>query len=152
MTRRTSLSERVERRSYSPLTRYEFRVPGARPESDYSFCGWLSGCGTAGLRRSKEGNLRFRQLPTPSLVHSAGARVERERVGAMNEQTNLGAGNQEPDPATAENPPSDIAAGDKIRDTAESPSHRSDRLDTGISQEKNIDPESPVMPSGDQGG
>lgn len=70
----------------------------------------------------------------------------------MSEQTNLGAGNQETDPATAENPPSDIKAGDKVRDKTESPSHRSDRLDAGISQEKNIDPNSPVMPSGDQGG
>jgi hypothetical protein len=70
----------------------------------------------------------------------------------MSEQTNLGAGNQEPDPATAGSPPSDIKAGDKMRDKTESPSRRSDRLDTGISEEKNIDPESPIMPSGDQGG
>lgn len=70
----------------------------------------------------------------------------------MSEQTNLGAGNQEPDPATADNPPEDLQAGDKARDKTESPSHRSDRLDTGISKDKNIDPESPTMHPGDQGG
>jgi hypothetical protein len=30
-------------------------------------------------------------------------------------------------------------------------SHRSDRLDTGVSREQNVDPESPAMHSGDQG-
>lgn len=33
-----------------------------------------------------------------------------------------------------------------MRNNTESPSHRSGRLDVGISQEKNIDPESPIMP------
>jgi hypothetical protein len=30
-------------------------------------------------------------------------------------------------------------------------SHRSDRLDTGVSRERNVDPESPAMHPGDQG-
>jgi len=30
-------------------------------------------------------------------------------------------------------------------------SHRSDRLDTGVSREENVDPESPAMRPGDQG-
>lgn len=76
----------------------------------------------------------------------------KERVGVMSEQTNLGVGNQEPDPATADNPPSDIKAGDQAREPEDSAAHRSDRLDAGISQEKNIDPKSPSMPAGDQGG
>ncbi|HEY3896615.1 MAG TPA: hypothetical protein VGL88_14775 [Pseudonocardiaceae bacterium] len=64
----------------------------------------------------------------------------------MGEQTNLGAGNQEPDPATAENPPSDVKAGAKKRDKTKGVS------DAGLSQEKNIDPESPPTQTGDQGG
>jgi len=79
------------------------------------------------------------------------AEVEKERVGKLQEQTNLGAGNQEPDPATAENPPSDIRAGDKERNPDESTASRSHRMDTGVSREKNVDPESPTMHSGDQG-
>jgi hypothetical protein len=43
-----------------------------------------------------------------------------EHVSQVDEETNLGAGNQEPDPATAENPPSDISAGDEKRDKTES--------------------------------
>lgn len=72
----------------------------------------------------------------------------------MSEQTNRGAGNQEPDPATAENPPNDIRAGNQVRDSegGAGEEHRSDRLDAGISQEKNVDPQSPSMPTGDQGG
>ena len=31
-------------------------------------------------------------------------------------------------------------------------SHRSDRLDAGVSREQNVDPESPAMHPGDQGG
>ena len=64
----------------------------------------------------------------------------------MSEQTNLGAGNQEPDPATAENPPQDVKAGAKKRDQTKGVSG------AGLSREKNIDPESPPMQSGDQGG
>jgi hypothetical protein len=39
----------------------------------------------------------------------------KERVEKMGETTNLGVGNKEPDPATAENPPSDPEAGDQKR-------------------------------------
>lgn len=35
--------------------------------------------------------------------------------------TNSGAGNEEPDPATAETPPADLKAGDKKRETAGAP-------------------------------
>lgn len=70
----------------------------------------------------------------------------------MSEQPNLGTTDQEPDPATAENPPSDIKAGDKKRDPVGSESHRADRMKTGISQEGNVDSESPAMHPGDQGG
>ncbi len=80
------------------------------------------------------------------------AEVEQERVSALQEQMNLGAGNQEPDPATAENPPSDLRAGDKARPTDESDASRSERMDTGVSREENVDPESPPMHTGDQGG
>lgn len=38
-----------------------------------------------------------------------------EHVSQADAAENLGAGNQEPDPATAENPPSDISAGDDKR-------------------------------------
>lgn len=40
----------------------------------------------------------------------------KEHVKQVGKEKNLGAGNVEPDPATAENPPSDIRAGDKKRD------------------------------------
>lgn len=39
----------------------------------------------------------------------------KDHVKQTGEETNLGAGNQEPDPATAESPPSDIKAGDEKR-------------------------------------
>lgn len=42
----------------------------------------------------------------------AGARAERQ------EELNLGAGNQESDPATAEDPPGDLKAGDEKRNPA----------------------------------
>jgi hypothetical protein len=38
-----------------------------------------------------------------------------EHVKQTEEDTDLGAGNKEPDPATADAPPSDIEAGDKKR-------------------------------------
>jgi hypothetical protein len=41
--------------------------------------------------------------------------MSQEDVGKLHDKTNSGAGNQEPDPATAENPPSDIEAGDAAR-------------------------------------
>lgn len=40
----------------------------------------------------------------------------KEHVKKTDQEKNLGAGNQEPDPATAENPPRDIKAGDEKRD------------------------------------
>lgn len=40
----------------------------------------------------------------------------KEHVKQVDEATNLGAGNEEPDPATAEDPPNEIRAGDKKRD------------------------------------
>lgn len=71
----------------------------------------------------------------------------------MSEQTNSGAGNQEPDPATAENPPRDISAGDAARDPEGSASHRADRMETGVGgKEPNADPSMPAMDAGDQGG
>ncbi len=39
----------------------------------------------------------------------------KERVDNIGEQSNLGAGEQEPDPVTADSPPSDIGAGDEKR-------------------------------------
>ncbi len=39
-----------------------------------------------------------------------------EHVKKFGEEANLGAGNQEPDPATAANPPDELRAGDKKRD------------------------------------
>ncbi|MGH3913043.1 MAG: hypothetical protein ACRDTC_06490 [Pseudonocardiaceae bacterium] len=41
-----------------------------------------------------------------------------EHVQERQEDLNLGAGNEEPDPATAENPPSDLQAGDSKREPA----------------------------------
>jgi hypothetical protein len=41
--------------------------------------------------------------------------MPQESVDKPHDQTDSGAGNQEPDPATAENPPSDIQAGDAKR-------------------------------------
>jgi hypothetical protein len=46
---------------------------------------------------------------------------EAEHVEQTGNQANLGAGNEEPDPATAEDPPSDISAGDKKRPTGPGP-------------------------------
>jgi hypothetical protein len=45
-----------------------------------------------------------------------GADTVKEHVKQTDEQMDTGAGNAEPDPATAENPPSDTGAGDKKRD------------------------------------
>jgi hypothetical protein len=39
----------------------------------------------------------------------------KERVDQLGKEENLGEGNQEPDPATAETPPSDVQAGDQKR-------------------------------------
>ncbi len=77
------------------------------------------------------------------------AEAVKEHVKKFGEETNLGAGNQEPDPATAEAPPADLGAGDEKREPRDS--DPSERMDTGVSREKNIDPESPPMHTGDQG-
>ncbi|HZD16451.1 MAG TPA: hypothetical protein VE196_15285 [Pseudonocardiaceae bacterium] len=39
----------------------------------------------------------------------------KDRFNKVGEESNLGAGENEPDPATAEQPPSDIRAGDEKR-------------------------------------
>ena len=80
------------------------------------------------------------------------AEVEQERLAELHEETNLGAGNQEPDPATASNPPSDIRAGAEARTADESAASRVNRMDSGVSREENVDSESPAMHTGDQGG
>lgn len=41
-----------------------------------------------------------------------------DSVQRSQEDLNLGAGNEEPDPATAEDPPADLRAGDAKRDPA----------------------------------
>jgi len=51
----------------------------------------------------------------PSSENAPSADELKDRVETLDEQQNLGAGDEEPDPATAENPPSDIRAGDKER-------------------------------------
>lgn len=51
----------------------------------------------------------------PSSGNAPTAEEFKDRVDNIGEQSNLGAGDQEPDPATAENPPSDIEAGDQKR-------------------------------------
>ena len=79
------------------------------------------------------------------------AEVEKERVADLQEETNLGAGNQEPDPATASDPPSDLKAGDAARTADESAASQANRMDSGVSREENVDPESPAMHTGDQG-
>jgi hypothetical protein len=51
----------------------------------------------------------------PSTGNAPSAEELQERVDAMGEKLNLGAGAQEPDPATAENPPTERKEGDKSR-------------------------------------
>jgi len=51
----------------------------------------------------------------PSSGNAPSADELTERVENLEEQTNLGAGNKEPDPATAEDPPSEVRAGGKKR-------------------------------------
>jgi hypothetical protein len=51
----------------------------------------------------------------PSSENAPSADELKDRVKTLDEQQNLGAGDEEPDPATAENPPSEIRAGDKER-------------------------------------
>lgn len=52
----------------------------------------------------------------PSSEAAPSAEELKDRVDDLGEEENLGAGNVEPDPVTAENPPSDISAGDKKRE------------------------------------
>jgi hypothetical protein len=52
----------------------------------------------------------------PSTGEAPSAETLKERVGKLHEEQDLGAGNQEPDPATAENPPSQGQQGDRERD------------------------------------
>jgi len=61
---------------------------------------------------------------------------------AMSDTT--GSTNTTPDPATADNPPPDIKAGDQARDPEGSAAHRADQRDAGISDDD--------VPAGDQGG
>lgn len=51
----------------------------------------------------------------PSAENAPSADELKERVGKLDQQTNLGAGNEEPDPATAEDPPGEVRAGGKKR-------------------------------------
>jgi hypothetical protein len=74
-----------------------------------------------------------------SYLAQRGARPGRS---AMSDAT--GSGNTAPDPATADNPPQDIGAGDQARDPEGSAAHQSDQRDAGISGDQ--------MPAGDQGG
>jgi hypothetical protein len=52
---------------------------------------------------------------SPSSENAPSADELSERVGKLDDQANLGAGNEEPDPATAEDPPSEVRAGDQKR-------------------------------------
>ena len=51
----------------------------------------------------------------PATEETPSAEVLKDRIDTLHEQTNLGAGNDEPDPATAEDPPSNLKEGDKER-------------------------------------
>jgi len=51
----------------------------------------------------------------PSSAAAPSADELKARLEQVDEQANLGAGEEEPDPATAENPPSEGGAGDKKR-------------------------------------
>ncbi|MCA1674700.1 MAG: hypothetical protein LC799_21740 [Actinobacteria bacterium] len=52
----------------------------------------------------------------PSAQETPSAEVLQERVDKLDEKTDLGAGNEEPDPATAQNPPAQRREGDSERD------------------------------------
>lgn len=51
----------------------------------------------------------------PSTEETPSAETLRERVNKLHDEQNLGAGNNEPDPATAQNPPRDRQKGDQER-------------------------------------
>ncbi|MGH4010740.1 MAG: hypothetical protein ACRDTH_21710 [Pseudonocardiaceae bacterium] len=52
----------------------------------------------------------------PSSGNAPSADELKDRVENLGEQTNLGAGNKEPDPATVEDPPGTVKSGDKKRE------------------------------------
>ncbi|MFZ0121395.1 MAG: hypothetical protein WAN20_15985 [Pseudonocardiaceae bacterium] len=52
---------------------------------------------------------------TESAPGSPSAEELKGRVNKLGKEANLGVGDEEPDPATAENPPSDLKAGDEKR-------------------------------------
>ena len=54
----------------------------------------------------------------PSAEETPSADTVKERVDKLGSEMNLGSGDQEPDPATAENPPRDLQEGDSERDPA----------------------------------
>jgi hypothetical protein len=51
-----------------------------------------------------------------SAEETPSAEVLQERMDELHRKTNLGEGNEEPDPATAENPPRDSGQGDRKRE------------------------------------
>jgi hypothetical protein len=55
------------------------------------------------------------QSPSASTGATPSAETEKERIDQMGEELNRGVGDEEPDPATAANPPKDIKAGAKKR-------------------------------------
>lgn len=56
--------------------------------------------------------------PTTPPGGAPSAEDVQEHVQARGEELNLGAGNEEPDPATAQAPPSDLQEGDAKRNPA----------------------------------
>jgi hypothetical protein len=52
----------------------------------------------------------------PSAEETPSAEVLQERVDELHRKTNLGDGNEEPDPATAQNPPRESQQGNKDRE------------------------------------
>jgi hypothetical protein len=52
----------------------------------------------------------------PSSGNAPSAEELKARTDKLGEQADLGAGDQEADPATAESPPSEIKAGDEVRE------------------------------------
>ncbi len=52
----------------------------------------------------------------PSTEETPSAEVLQNRVDELDRKTNLGEGNEEPDPATAENPPRESGHGNRERE------------------------------------
>lgn len=59
--------------------------------------------------------------PTTPAGGAPSADAVKEHVKKTGEEVNSGAGNEEPDPATAETPPDQIRAGDAKRETQGAP-------------------------------